>query len=156
MPQHSPERLSLSGTPTPAAGVAGSSFPIMSPAAASVSSMSPRRGLAPPFLLSLADVSLAARTPARGLCVGHTADAERRDHHGDHDQFLYHFLAPQKIGLRPGMTGLYHRSHSETIAARANSEQDSTDVFMSTNPAGGSSNDDREFCEPRFGSMPFI
>ena len=31
-----------------------------------------------------------ARTPARALRVGNIANAERRDQHGDHDQFLYH------------------------------------------------------------------
>lgn len=32
------------------------------------------------------------RGPARGLCVGQTADAERGDKHHDDDQFLSHLV----------------------------------------------------------------
>ena len=42
---------------------------------------------------------LAARAPARTLCVSHTADAQRGDQHDRNDQFLYRWSTPQKTML---------------------------------------------------------
>ena len=74
--------------------------------------------------------------------VGHIADAERRDEHRDHDQFLYHFGVLLQRLVRSGDSAYIADPNVKTIAARTNSCYDTTDRIISTNPDCGSSKDD--------------